>query len=385
MSMFSSLVGMLDKSSLGGIAGTLGESEQSVSRGMESSIAAVLGGLAAKSEDPNSLRKILDLVPGTLGVVTGSQMASSVTNPDSPLLSAGKRVMSGLFGNSESAVTSALSAQSGLGPGVTSTLMAMAAPMVMSFIGGRVRAERMTMGGLGSLLQRESGTFRSALPAGLRDQFWPQASTASTAVTQAVTKESSPAKWLSALAITGLAMGFFLLFHHVPKSAIGTASRMATPRTNLGNFVERTLPDRVTLNVPENGIESRLLALIQNPAAKPDATTWFNFDRLVFDTGSKTLGPESQEQLNNIAAILVAYPNVQLKVGGYTDNVGNAEQNLQLSRDRANAVVAELVSKGISPDRLTAEGYGEQYSEAGNSTEEGRAQNRRVAMRVTQK
>ena len=139
MSMFSSLVGMLDKSSLGGIAGALGESEQSVSRGMESSIAAVLGGLAAKSEDPNSLRKILDLVPGTLGAVTGSQMASSVANPDSPLLSAGKRVMSGLFGNSESAVTSALSAQSGFGPGVTSTLMAMAGPMVMSFIGERVQ------------------------------------------------------------------------------------------------------------------------------------------------------------------------------------------------------------------------------------------------------
>ena len=304
---------------------------------------------------------------------------------NSPLLSAGNRVMSGLFGNSESAVTSALSTQSGLRPGVTSTLLAMAAPMVMSFIGQRVRDEGMTMGGLGSLLQRESGTFRSALPAGLRDQFWPQASTASTVVTQAWTEESSPAKWLSALAITGLAMGFFWLFHHVPKSAIGTASRMATPTTSLGNFVERRLPDRVTLNVPENGVESRLLAFIQNPAAKPDATTWFNFDRLVFDTGSKTLGPESQEQLNNIATILVAYPNVHLKVGGYTDNVGNAEQNLQLSRDRANTVVAELVSKGISPDRLTAEGYGEQYPEAGNSTEEGRAQNRRVAMRVTQK
>ena len=229
MSMFSSLVGMLDKSSLGGIAGALGESEQSVSRGMESSIAAVLGGLAAKSEDPNSLRKILDLVPGTLGVVTGSQMASSVTNPDSPLLSAGKRVMSGLFGNSESAVTSALSAQSGLGPGVTSTLMAMAAPMVMSFIGGRVRAERMTMGGLGSLLQRESGTFRSALPAGLRDQFWPQASTASTVVTQAVTRESSPAKWLSALAITGLAMGLFCSFITCPSRLSGRPAAWRLP------------------------------------------------------------------------------------------------------------------------------------------------------------
>src|SRR5260370_41754868 len=81
-SMFSSLLGMLDKPSLGGIASALGESEQSVSHGMESSIAAVLGGLAAKSEDPNSLRRILDLVPGTLRGVTGSQMASSAANPD---------------------------------------------------------------------------------------------------------------------------------------------------------------------------------------------------------------------------------------------------------------------------------------------------------------
>ena len=95
----------------------------------------MLGGLAAKSEDPSSLRRILDLVPGTLGEVTGSQMASSVANRNSPLLSAGKRLMSGLFGNSESAVTSALSTQSGLRPGVTSTLIAMAAPVVMSFIG----------------------------------------------------------------------------------------------------------------------------------------------------------------------------------------------------------------------------------------------------------
>src|SRR5260370_32127878 len=102
-SILSTLLGMLDKPSLGGIASALGESEHSVSRGMESSIAAVLGGLAAKSEDPSSLRRILDLVPGTLRGVTGWQLASSVANPDSPLLLAGKRVMSGLFGNSENA------------------------------------------------------------------------------------------------------------------------------------------------------------------------------------------------------------------------------------------------------------------------------------------
>jgi OOP family OmpA-OmpF porin len=124
---------------------------------------------------------------------------------------------------------------------------------------------------------------------------------------------------------------------------------------------------------------------VQNPDAKPDATTWFNFDQLVFDTGSATIRPESQAQLNNVAAILTNCPSVHLQIAGYTDNVGSAEQNRRLSRNRANSVIAQLVSKGASPDCLTAEGYGEEYPVAGNASEESRAQNRRVAMRVTQK
>jgi outer membrane protein OmpA-like peptidoglycan-associated protein len=153
----------------------------------------------------------------------------------------------------------------------------------------------------------------------------------------------------------------------------------------LGDFVKRTLPNNVALNVPENGVETRLLAFIRDSGATPDRTTWFDFDRLVFDTGSARLLPESQEQLDNVAAILLAYPNVRVKIGGYTDNVGGTEQNLRLSQSQANSVVAELVRKGVSPERLDAEGYGEQYPIADNSTEEGQAKNRRVSMRITEK
>jgi K(+)-stimulated pyrophosphate-energized sodium pump len=74
-----------------------------------------------------------------------------------------------------------------------------------------------------------------------------------------------------------------------------------------------------------------------------------------------------------------------MTVVGYTDNVGSSEQNRQLSQARANAVVVELVRKGTSAERLTAEGYGERDPVAGNSTEEGRAQNRRVSIGVSQK
>jgi K(+)-stimulated pyrophosphate-energized sodium pump len=116
-----------------------------------------------------------------------------------------------------------------------------------------------------------------------------------------------------------------------------------------------------------------------------EPATWFDFDRLLFNTDSATLRPESQEQLGNIAAILKAYPNVHIKIGGYTDNSGDAQNNLNLSKDRANGVMAELIALGISPDRLEAQGYGEQFPVADNSTAEGRARNRRVSMRVTQK
>jgi outer membrane protein OmpA-like peptidoglycan-associated protein len=264
--------------------------------------------------------------------------------------------MSGLFGKSEIAVTSALSAQSGLGPDVTSTLMTMAGPMVMSFIGGRVQAEGMTMSGLGSLLQRESATFRSALPASLRDQFWPRASTASPVVAQAVVGEKSSTNWLPLLALAALIPALFWMYNHrrqqamppIAPAATGTANRIATETTDL---MKPRLPDKVDLR---------------------------------FDTGSSKLRPESQATLDDIAGILQTNPNARMTVTGHTDSVGDAEQNRLLSEERANAVVAELVHKGISKDRITAEGSGPQYPVADNSTAEGRAQNRRASVDVTQ-
>ena len=79
MALLNSLVSMLDKR-CGGIAAALGEPEEVVSRGLKSSIAAVLGGLASKSEDPTALRKILDLAPGVSGDALWSQIGSGVAS-----------------------------------------------------------------------------------------------------------------------------------------------------------------------------------------------------------------------------------------------------------------------------------------------------------------
>jgi OmpA-OmpF porin, OOP family len=394
-SLVISLLGMLDTGSVGRIADVLGEPEQSVTRGVQTSIAAVLGVLASKSQDPGTLRRIMDLAPSTLSDVTWSRMTSGLSDPVSPLVSLGNRLLSGLFGDSESVVTNAISADSGLRHGATSRLMAMAALVVISFLGKHARDNGITMSSLGNIFQQESPAIQRALPAGLSDLFWPRvavADSASSVVAQAVEKEESSSSWIVALPIAALLLGLFWLFTHshrtttqVSSVTTGAANRDVGEIAGLRDFVKRTLPNNVTLKLPENGVETRLLAFIQDSGATPDQTTWFDFDRLVFDTGSARLRPESQEQLDNVAAILLAYPNVHVKVEGYTDNVGGTEQNLRLSQSQANSVVAELVRKGVSAERLDAEGYGEQYPIADNSTEEGRAKNRRVSMRITEK
>mgnify|MGYP002777722017 CR=1 FL=1 len=170
------------------------------------------------------------------------------------------------------------------------------------------------------------------------------------------------------------------------KSTAADNQAVYTPNAStLGAFRAEKLSSGVELNIPELGVENKLLGFIKDDGKAVDKETWFNFDRLTFETGSATLKPESEEQLKNIAEILKAYPNVAVKLGGYTDNTGSAEANLKLSGERAASVKAELEKLGIAADRLAVEGYGQEYPVADNATEEGRAQNRRISIRVTKK
>jgi OmpA-OmpF porin, OOP family len=163
------------------------------------------------------------------------------------------------------------------------------------------------------------------------------------------------------------------------------AAAAAGEAQDLGAMVERELTGGAKVSVPERGVEGRLLAFIADAGRPADKTTWFDFDRLTFETGKATLGAASGDQLAAVAAILAAYPAVKLKIGGYTDNVGDPAFNQKLSERRAASVAAALAGLGVGQDRLAAEGYGDQFPVADNATAEGRARNRRISMRVTEK
>lgn len=136
--------------------------------------------------------------------------------------------------------------------------------------------------------------------------------------------------------------------------------------------------------VNADGVENKIIEFIKSDKAV-SKDLWFSFDRLLFENGKATLIPSSQEQLKNVAEIMKAFPNVEIKLGGYTDNVGKPEANLKLSTDRASAVMTELIKLGVASNRVKAEGYGEQYPVASNETDAGRQQNRRIDIRVTKK
>jgi outer membrane protein OmpA-like peptidoglycan-associated protein len=99
---------------------------------------------------------------------------------------------------------------------------------------------------------------------------------------------------------------------------------------------------------------------------------------VMFDSGKSTIRTESNVKLEEIVKVMNEYNASTFQLNGYTDNTGVAAKNLQLSKDRAAAVKNYLVSKGISADRLSSEGYGIENPIASNKTPAGRAQNRRV-------
>lgn len=103
---------------------------------------------------------------------------------------------------------------------------------------------------------------------------------------------------------------------------------------------------------------------------------------IFFETNKYDLLPESTTELDKLVELLNKNIQLKIEIGGHTDNVGDDTSNKTLSNNRANAVMNYLIKHGISASRLSAKGYGEDKPIADNSTEEGRAQNRRTEFTV---
>jgi OOP family OmpA-OmpF porin len=374
-SILESLKGMLGPQVVNGVSSQLDEPTGVVQRGLEEGSAALLAGIGSKADQPGFMQQIFSFIknPANDLAFAGVPAAAAAGGLGSQLLST-------VFGSNQGAVADGIARETGMTAGKATAVLGMAAPLVLGMLGRQVQATGMNASELGQSLKSEMPGLTSYLPAGLRSFFGRAPAVAS--MPAAVARDLPRAnRWLwPVLGLLVLALIAFWVFRRVPAPSIPTVDT-----SGLGAFFSTKLPDGTELNIPQNGIENKLITFLNDSSRPVDTTTWFNFDRLLFDSNSATLQPSSQEQLNNIVAIMKAYPNAQIKIGGYTDNTGDPTANQTLSENRAKNVMDAIVVGGIDQSRLQSKGYGDQYPVADNGTPEGRAQNRRIALLVTQK
>ncbi|PKV75141.1 OmpA family protein [Pontibacter ramchanderi] len=396
----------------------LGESEPATAKAFGGVIPTVLAGLVSRTSEPGVMSSIYNMIRGSDRNLL-SNWGNTVPGAPDAAAPVGHQFLSQIFGNNVDRVNDGISNFAGIKSSSVSAILAYVAPLVLGFLGKKTHDDELDEAGLSSYLNSQKAGIMSALPPGLGSMLGlgglgaaaaaaaphierPSAAPAAAAATERVhhtpVEPRKKTNWLwPLLAIAALLLLIFGLRNcnddaeNVTTEPTTTTVPPATTeepmqtRQSDANFTEREIPGGVVLNIPPDGIESKLVAFIEDKSKVPDKTTWFSFDRLHFETGSARIQPESQEQIDNIVKILQAYPNVNIKIGGYTDNVGQPAANLKLSQSRAEAVRNAIQQQGIAANRLEAEGYGEQHPVADNTTEEGRAQNRRIDVLVTKK
>jgi OmpA-OmpF porin, OOP family len=383
------------------LAAGVGESPSATQSAMRSVVPAVLGGLAERASTTTGASDLLSLVEryGLDGNMFGS-LAGALTSGGGTgeLLRMGSQLLPAIFGRRQSAVTDWVATTSGVKRSSATSLLTMIVPFILNVVGGQARTTTgLTAEGLANLLTSQVGSLGAAAPAGLAsvlgvrslgDLGGATAASATRVAESAAAAGPGVLRWLiPLLLLVALVIGWRTCRRR-PEYAVSAPalSKPSLPSaTDLGAFVRRPLPSGVDLNVPERGVESKLIAYLSDAARPIDPNLWFTLDRLEFETGSAILRASSQEQLRNIAAVLKAYPQVELKIGGYTDNVGDAAANLKLSQDRASNTRAALISLGVDGGRVSAQGFGKEHPVASNDTEEGRQRNRRIDLHVTKK
>jgi len=187
-----------------------------------------------------------------------------------------------------------------------------------------------------------------------------------------------------------------------------TTTTVVTDSTNTGSDTAATAvppdttaavsPTKTDENIDLNGIalkgykgglEDMMITFLKSDGYKNAANdaalkeTWYDFDHVNFKSGKgNELEAGSEGQLQNLVAILKAYPDARIKIGGYTDKTGNEAVNLKISKERANYIKEWLGKQGVGTQVLGAEGYGSEFAKVDAAASDSeRASDRKMSVR----
>ena len=415
----------------------LGESENTIVKAIGGIIPSLLGGVADKATSSHDgAVTVTNLAKESDSAGFPGNLAGFFDNDGGGLLNKGAGLLSNLFGQGKTDMLSTVISQfSGAKSSSISSLLSMAAPAILGMLGKHANTNNLSADGLASVLASQKDNIANALPSGLNlsslfsgfgaakaAEHVSHAAATAHAATQHYTEEERSGGGMKLLfpiillALLGAGAWYFFkdgcrgpkdpdhteATHTDTAAADGTTTGHSTSMamgkldTLSGDFIYDA-GESVTLNLPNNGgsltvgkntTEYRLINFLNDKNAAIDTVkgNWFEFTNVRFKTGGSQITDESLTQLSNLVTIAKAFPAAQFKIGGYTDNTGDAAKNVTLSQKRADAVAAKLKELGMAAAALeSAKGYGQEWPIADNATAEGRAQNRRVAVNVKAK
>lgn len=418
-------------------ASQFGESESGISKAIGGLLPAVVGGLANNADNPGVLDAI---TKASSNGILGNLLGGSSNNPIITSL------LTSLFGDKVGGLVNSIASFSGISNNSAGSLLNLVTGATVGTVGKYAADNNLGASGISSLLNDQKGIISSLLPAGLSlasfglgaENWFDKAkdtasSVASTAkdnlaegvatARETVREESreireqfnnnndnqgggSIWKWLLPLLLL-IAAGYFLWKQCEKKQT--TTTTMTADSTGTGTVVDSsatTSPSTSTAtpvaktdeNIDLNGVmlkgykggmEDQMITFLKSGEYKNAADDaalkdkWYDFDHVSFKMGSATeLEAGSQGQLDNLVAILKAFPDAKIKIGGYTDKTGNEASNVKLSQSRADYIKAALTKAGVGAQVLGAEGYGSKFATVdATASDTERAADRKMSVR----
>ena len=403
----------------------LGETENGVSMALGGIMPALLGGTISKVSTDTGAQGLMDMLGkldmGTFGNIDGifGDGAGSVNG----LMTTGGSIVESLLGGKSGTIVDFIANMAGLKSSSSSSLLKMAAPLLMSIIGKQISGKG--VGYLKELVMGPKSQVANAMPAGLGnllgfgDIFGKTMESVKTSVplsTPAPAPEvkipvadpalpTTPAgtggllKWILPALLAIAAVWFFtrngcnkqveetinstqVEAEEAMDAAGDAAGSMLDAAKSLFSNVDAAAKEAFDkLTIEDGSAADQIRKYIEGGFAGDPS---FQIKNVNFATGSSALSKEAQAEVDNLAALLKVYPAVKIEINGHTDNTGDAAANQTLSEGRAASVMGRLIADDIDAARLKAKGYGQTEPIADNATEAGRAQNRRIELKVVQ-
>lgn len=398
--MFNNTVGELLAKQASGI---LSESAESTTTGVKLIAPSLLGTLIGKANTDSGAEALMQYfvehnIDGSILSTAATSLQGGIETEKLMYLGAGN--LRYLLDDKLSPVVDSIAGASGLKTSSATSLLKLAAPLILGIIGKHIHEKGLDVKGLKTLLADQRESVRQTIPPvfgnllGMGDisATYAPPTTPNTKSPVSQTEQSTFSKLLPwiILGLTSLA-----LFYFVEKGCGPTAEPpVVEPETKQDTVIPTAPPEPVSemktyqlpggaaLNVLPGSFTGRLAGFL---ASDETGEKCLAFDQVDFESGSFKLTADSDAQLGELAAIMKAYPYLRISIVGYTDDEGDDGKNKSLSKERAKVIKTWLTDKSIEAGRIDTKGMGEENPVATNKTEMGRKKNRRVEVCVKKK